>query len=732
MTADIAELGMRVDTRNVDRAGVSLDTFTSKAGRTEKSVTRSAQVIDMQLHRSMVKATKGANGMRHGVRQLGLQLNQVAQVGGMTGNWLNALAVQLPDILLGFGTFGVFAGIAAGAMIPLISTLMDSSEETKTFAEQNEDARKAINNARAAVDLMSSDSLPTLVAMYGNASQEVRSLVEDIARIKIADAFDSASGAIGNFFNQNKQISGAIKEVEDYRVAVTELQHEITSLEQQQATLSPQSSAYATNARLIKEMTADLESLEALEGVSDKFNIKPDTIQSAQTLRSEITQAMSAGLYEVALVKVAELRQQLKATSSGPLRDLGDGLVAVEDMLRQAVSAADGLENPISNASSAAANLANEVSRAVSNMNRLQLSGITSLRESELRLEHKGNPVATAGALAREKAAIDLEPLRDGASVGELVYIDEQIKKIGERAEATARNKQELSEFNKTEIEAQRLATRSTRAGASKLKKDDLRLDREKQRVLNSIKTAQDKYNDSLEILDTLLAKGKISQEEYNEALKKTQVEILGAIDPAALAASRIESISDAISGAIVRGESLGDAFKNVLAQIASDILSSNIKNLLTDLLTPGGSSGGGGGLLGGLLGGGGGSGFLNGIFGGFRASGGPVKAGVPYVVGEKRPELFVPNTSGTILPSVPQGISGGNQGQSAPNITIIDQSSGVRVTPRQMSDGELKIYIDEKIQTDSPKAVAGDLGNPSGKVSKAMSRGFGIKRDAQ
>jgi len=42
-----------------------------------------------------------------------------------------------------------------------------------------------------------------------------------------------------------------------------------------------------------------------------------------------------------------------------------------------------------------------------------------------------------------------------------------------------------------------------------------------------------------------------------------------------------------------------------------------------------------------------------------YRERGGPVKAGQPYVVGERRPELFVPKTDGTILPSVP-GAAGG------------------------------------------------------------------------
>ena len=38
---------------------------------------------------------------------------------------------------------------------------------------------------------------------------------------------------------------------------------------------------------------------------------------------------------------------------------------------------------------------------------------------------------------------------------------------------------------------------------------------------------------------------------------------------------------------------------------------------------------------------------------------GGPVRAGNPYIVGEKRPELFVPSVSGNILPNVPRMAEG-------------------------------------------------------------------------
>lgn len=62
-------------------------------------------------------------------------------------------------------------------------------------------------------------------------------------------------------------------------------------------------------------------------------------------------------------------------------------------------------------------------------------------------------------------------------------------------------------------------------------------------------------------------------------------------------------------------------------------------------------------GLTGALSGASGGGGLdLSSLFGGFRADGGPVMPGRAYVVGERRPELFVPSVPGTILPSAGAG----------------------------------------------------------------------------
>jgi hypothetical protein len=45
-------------------------------------------------------------------------------------------------------------------------------------------------------------------------------------------------------------------------------------------------------------------------------------------------------------------------------------------------------------------------------------------------------------------------------------------------------------------------------------------------------------------------------------------------------------------------------------------------------------------------------AGLIDSAFGGFRANGGSVSAGTPYVVGERGAELFVPSSSGTIVPN--------------------------------------------------------------------------------
>jgi hypothetical protein len=93
----------------------------------------------------------------------------------------------------------------------------------------------------------------------------------------------------------------------------------------------------------------------------------------------------------------------------------------------------------------------------------------------------------------------------------------------------------------------------------------------------------------------------------------------------------------------ILKGESFHDFLKNIIADLAEIILKATLLKPLEDFFS-GGSTGTGGFL-----------GILGSIFG-FRASGGPVDSGQPYIVGERGPELFMPSRSGTIVPNGAMG----------------------------------------------------------------------------
>ena len=69
-------------------------------------------------------------------------------------------------------------------------------------------------------------------------------------------------------------------------------------------------------------------------------------------------------------------------------------------------------------------------------------------------------------------------------------------------------------------------------------------------------------------------------------------------------------------------------------------------------------------------------------ILAGFRAEGGPVNAGSPYMVGEKGPELFVPHSSGSIVPNGAMSSSGGSSGGVTVNYNIAAGVSRAELVP--------------------------------------------------
>jgi hypothetical protein len=103
--------------------------------------------------------------------------------------------------------------------------------------------------------------------------------------------------------------------------------------------------------------------------------------------------------------------------------------------------------------------------------------------------------------------------------------------------------------------------------------------------------------------------------------------------------ADKKESLGGAIKLGVKAAEALGPVGLAILPVFIAGALA-----LIGGAFSKIGGGGGGGGASAGA-----GSTFSN-----RREFGGPVSKGRPYIVGEKRPELFVPNTNGIIIPQLP------------------------------------------------------------------------------
>lgn len=181
--------------------------------------------------------------------------------------------------------------------------------------------------------------------------------------------------------------------------------------------------------------------------------------------------------------------------------------------------------------------------------------------------------------------------------------------------------------------------------------------------------TVTEEMRQKIEASATGYANARVKVEEVKKALEDAQEaqKFFG------------DAITESLGDLIIDGQKATDVLKNLVSQLAKAALQAALMGSgpLAGLFGSAGSNGAPGGLIGGLLGG-----LIPG-----RATGGPVSAGKPYIVGEKRPELFVPNASGRIVPKVPSGVNGGNTTTLAyRDQRVINITPANGVTPAQMT----------------------------------------------
>ena len=194
--------------------------------------------------------------------------------------------------------------------------------------------------------------------------------------------------------------------------------------------------------------------------------------------------------------------------------------------------------------------------------------------------------------------------------------------------------------------------------------------------------------NDALLNVDVLAKQAGVSQEFLTQKILE-QMEALEIYQAKAKTTQEIieegfagisKSISSELATAVRTGESLLGALENVFTRTLDNILQKILESQIEQAL---------GGLFGGLGGGGGGFNLFS-LFGtptvgapmgGFtlpgRRNGGPVTANKPYLVGEAGAEMFIPNSSGKVVPNSQLNTGNGSVNVNF-NINAIDTQNGV------------------------------------------------------
>ncbi len=578
--------------------------------------------------------TRGFAGLNSGMiqnasYQIGDFAVQVA--GGVSPS--TALAQQLPQLLGGFGAVGAVAGALVAIGAPLAAAFLSSGEGAGTLADHLDALDDAMSRAHDISEIMKLSQVE-LADKFAGTSEQVRTLVASMreAALSDLDARIAEAGTAGF-----ARIQESIKST---RIALAQMGLEFTGAD----AIHQLALDLGLTEEKAEAAKVAMERFNAASSSADRNSAMLDTLQMLESWKAEMGELPPAAvaLYEEVRKVAPEIAEAARqAANIGPAASTASDSVAA--LAAQATRAAD------------------ELARAASNAMSLAAQGQSALRESAIRLKYKGDAVGEAGALAAERWKSQAGDY-SGADPILRQELDKQRDAFIANAEATAQNQQALAAWNEEQRKAASAAAKSQRAGESEAKKEARKLEREaeaRKKVIEGLEFERD------QIGRTDLER-KIAQETrradvdlYSEQGRHI-AELVGEMERLRAEGERVDAVNGFLSqsftglfeGAQHGIKGLLDAVSDLAARLADMAMSNAFESLLT------GGGAGGGGL--------GASGFgmaLSSLFGiGARARGGPVRSGQPYVVGEEQAELFVPDQSGYVYPSVPSARGSGQR----------------------------------------------------------------------
>ena len=557
------------------------------------------------------------------------QLGDIAIQLEMGTSPARVMAQQLPQLFSGFsalrgvlGVVGPILGTFAAIGIPVAAMLMslgndaeDTGDKVQSFTDKLSAAEAALGRAEAAMARAADGGLEDLAKRYGEVTQAVRDLAEELANIELKGAkvavgavIDDALGE--NFTAQIDRVFGAVgaaivdstaESIAEQKRLIEELATSIENRQRAGTIVSPE------EVSLLKQMREELAGAERdfanLGELAGKISIDPELLLQINAAQEAARSALQAGDFVGVADAVAEIRALLRASGAELDEGVIEGLVAAEDEARamakqlgdavviteDLAEAAMHIAGPIHAAASAASQLARELNVSLATASRLlALQG--SKRNSVILDPRDPNydPIAAEMVRVREEAG-SVSPFdasrqkssssrsrRGGGGGGgakskatpadvletaarEIETMQRRIEMIGksdaEIAGLTARYRA-LDEAKRKGIDVDK-----TLAGTGRTLRDEIMAQAE------AVRQVAEEYDQA-----------KVSQEFFEAS---------------------IDSISGAMADALTGAEDFRDAIAGVFRGIAQDILQAGIKKAILSVFPSDGPAKSGGRIFG-------------------------------------------------------------------------------------------------------------------------------------
>lgn len=147
------------------------------------------------------RASKQMTGNLRGMSQ---QLSQVVQQAQAGTNVFSALAMQLPDMVVGLGPVAILLGAVAGGLATIATNAIMATDETDQFEDAMEQLEgilkgleNALKNSRMTID--------ELIDTYGNAAISIRTLIGAQAELRVSMAQTKLSESLPNLKKSSQE-----------------------------------------------------------------------------------------------------------------------------------------------------------------------------------------------------------------------------------------------------------------------------------------------------------------------------------------------------------------------------------------------------------------------------------------------------------------------------------------------------------------------------------------------